>query len=72
MNAHVDVVHFLLSHGTMIDHQTRNGDIALMLASKNGDYKMVQLLLIFGANIEHQGTHGATALIAAVQEEKIY
>ena len=61
-------VSVLIKLGANINYiHTENGGTALMLASQNGHYQVVELLLKKHAHVNHQTQDGVTALMLASQ-----
>jgi ankyrin repeat protein len=48
-----------------VNHADKNGDTALMSASKKGHADIVQLLLTQEAKVNHSNRYGMTALVLA-------
>lgn len=59
------MVSLLVSLGANIDAVDAEGNTALMIAAKRGNFAAVDTLLSLGARVYAQNTHGATALHAA-------
>ena len=70
---HVNIVETLLDHGADINIQVDTFRLAtpLLLATLNGNIRMVELLLMKGANVTLTNTDGLTAIDIANYELKI-
>ena len=65
--APVTLVEDLLKKGASVNHVDRNGDTALIVASKNRAERVVELLLKHGADVNYESKQsGETALMKAV------
>jgi ankyrin repeat protein len=61
----LDVARMLLDRGALINLQSREGDTALMRATKNGWLNVASILLDHGALINVRNSVGDTALMIA-------
>ena len=64
-NGHVEVVCFLLDHGTDVTARDESGLTALHYASDNGRIKVVRILIERGADVRAQNEQGRTPLHSA-------
>jgi ankyrin repeat protein len=63
-------VGYLLKKGANPDIGDKNGDTALIIASRIGFEEAADFLLTFRANVETTNRRGETALIVAVQQRQ--
>ena len=59
-NGDVEVVRFLVEHGTDATAQDKNGSTPLHFASKNGHVEVMQFLVEHGAHPTAQNKYGST------------
>ena len=68
-----DVLDLLLENGANINSSLTGKDApgwtALLFASVNGDYNLVEYLILHGANVNHTSDEGSNALSLAKQEK---
>lgn len=67
-----DIVELLVSHGSRINAQQRNGTTALMLACEHSALHTVILLVELGASLNLQQTSGETALMKVNNQRYMY
>jgi len=65
--SHGRTILLLLQGGTDLDHVTKDGCTALILAVEHGDLPLLELLLAERLDVNLPGARGETALIAAVK-----
>ena len=73
------LVKLVLAAGANVNHQDKNGQMALTFASDIGHIEIVKALIVAGANVNHQVNHpfvtlflrGETALLRAVKHTEV-
>ena len=66
-NGHVQVVQFLVEHGTDATARDKNGSTPLHLASQNGHVEVAQFLVEHGADAAARDKNGSTPSYLALQ-----
>jgi ankyrin repeat protein len=75
MNGHSNIVRFLIDRGAGVNHQTRSGFSALLLAASRGHLRSVEVLLEKGARIPGPSVqvaerNGHEAIVKLLQQAK--